>query len=109
MLGGRFADCFDGTKARTLYGGTAGPVPIWPGHRAPRGGGEHTTCHLGCQLFDVKEGCEGHGLDDLLVTAGVAAEPDALIKGRDMRECHALPSIDFGFGVPGHAARRAGV
>ena len=44
-------------------------------------------------MFQVVEGCERQGLDDLLVTASVASQPDALIKARDVGERHALPTI----------------
>ena len=39
-----------------------------------------------CRLLDIVEGCERHGLDDLLVTVGVASQPNALIKARHMGE-----------------------
>ncbi len=45
------------------------------------------------RLLHIVEGRERQGLDDLFMAAGVAAEPDALIKTRDVGESHALRSI----------------
>jgi hypothetical protein len=60
------------------------------------------------RMIQTVECCERQGLDDLLVTAGVAPQPDTLIKARDVGKRHALPGIISWFVMSGHCGLPTG-